>query len=221
MQRTQLDGNGSMWQSKNCHFDNSIAAPTLVWWRYFPSGLTTLDTRLVARWLLVSQGTIAIVNTSSSTAVRYCIKYCILGLSAAWVAIFPSGAQDSHFGSIAFPEQTSAQGYTGGTTSLPAVLGNKDENENLCLGFGDPMPDYILILDRDVDRLQLQVDSGGRDTTLLVRDIEEETLYCADDTDSGVDAGMTLDHGSSGRYKIWIGTSEPGKRWDYTLSVQP
>ncbi|MBE9041125.1 hypothetical protein IQ235_10080 [Oscillatoriales cyanobacterium LEGE 11467] len=149
------------------------------------------------------------------------VKSCFFGFAIASVIIFPSVAEDSHFGSIVFPDMTSAQGYTGGTTSLPAVLGNKDENENLCLGFGDPVPDYILILDRDIDRLRIQVDSGGRDTTLLIQDLEEQTLYCADDTEVGMDAGMTLSDRSSGRYKIWIGTSDPGQRWDYTLSVQP
>ncbi|HIK31991.1 MAG TPA: hypothetical protein IGS17_00995 [Oscillatoriales cyanobacterium M59_W2019_021] len=139
----------------------------------------------------------------------------------AWVASFPVPAKDSHFGEITFPNTTSGEGHTGGSTSLPALVGNRDRNDNFCLGFGDPIPDYILVLDEDVNQLAIQVDSQGHDTTLIVQGPDERTLYCADDTELGPDARLTLPEGKAGRYRIWVGAAEPGVNWTYKLSVEP
>lgn len=139
----------------------------------------------------------------------------------AWVASFPVAAKDSHFGELAFPNTTSGEGHTGGSTSLPALVGNRDLDDNFCLGFGYDIPDYILVLDEDVDRLAIQVDSRGRDTTLIVQGPDDRTLYCADDTESGTDARLMLPEGKAGRYRIWVGAAEPGVNWDYKLSVEP
>lgn len=130
-------------------------------------------------------------------------------------------AKDSHFGELTIPEVRMGEGHTGGSTSLPALLGNRDRDDNFCLGFGDPIPDYILVLDEDVAQLAIQVDSQGHDTTLIVQGPDDRTLYCADDTESGTDAGLTLSGGKAGRYRIWVGTAEPGANWNYRLSVEP
>lgn len=143
---------------------------------------------------------------------------------ASTIALFSSSApiaKDSHFGELTIPEVTSGEGHTGGSTSLPALLGNRDRHDNFCLGFGDPIPDYILVLDEDVAQLAIQVDSQGRDTTLIVQGPDDRTLYCADDTESGIDAALTLSGGKAGRYRIWVGTAEPGASWNYRLSVEP
>ncbi|MDY6937533.1 MAG: hypothetical protein SWY16_07690 [Cyanobacteriota bacterium] len=159
---------------------------------------------------------------AAKLASQSIVRVCILGGSMAGLVILPGFAKDSHFGSLVFPNAISGEGFTGGTTSLPAMFGNQDKNRNPCLGFGDVLPDYILILDRDVDRLAIQVDSGDRDTTLLVRDLDDGTLYCGDDTELGMDAAVTLSDGEGGnRYGVWVGTQEPGLRWDYTLSLEP
>ena len=145
---------------------------------------------------------------------------CSIAAAIALLSVFPTRAEDSHFGQLTFPGVTSGEGRTGGSTSLPALFGNRDRDNNLCLGFGDPIPDYILDLEEDVSQLSLQVNIGGRDTTLLVES-PDQSLYCADDTELGPDAGMTRSGWKAGQYRIWVGTSEPGMSWNYTLSVQP
>lgn len=149
------------------------------------------------------------------------IRSISISFAIAMISSLPLSAKDSHFGTLMIPNVTSGEGHTGGSTSLPAVLGNRDRDNNFCLGFGDPIPDYILVLDEDVAQLVIQVDSEGRDTTLIVQGPDDETLYCADDTDLGTDAGLTLSDGKAGRYRIWVGTAEPGMNWNYQLSVEP
>jgi hypothetical protein len=149
------------------------------------------------------------------------IRSISISFAIAMSATLPVPAKDSHFGTLTIPHVTSGEGHTGGSTSLPAVLGNRDRNDNFCLGFGDPIPDYILVVDEDVAQLVIQVDSEGHDTTLIVQGPDDRTLYCADDTESGTDAGLTLSNGKAGRYRIWVGTAEPGENWNYQLSVEP
>jgi hypothetical protein len=149
------------------------------------------------------------------------IRSISIASAIALVSSFPAPAKDSHFGTLTIPEVRSGEGHTGGSTSLPAVLGNRDRNDNFCLGFGDPIPDYILVLDEDVAQLVIQVNSEGRDTTLIVQGPDDRTLYCADDTELGTDAGLTLSNSKAGRYRIWVGTAEPGVNWNYQLSVEP
>jgi hypothetical protein len=149
------------------------------------------------------------------------IRSISLSFAIIAMASLPLPAKDSHFGTLMIPNATSGEGHTGGSTSLPAVLGNRDRDNNFCLGFGDPIPDYILVLDEDVAQLVIQVDSEGRDTTLIVQGPDSRTLYCADDTESGTDAGLTLSDGKAGRYRIWVGAAEPGVNWNYQLSVEP
>jgi hypothetical protein len=149
------------------------------------------------------------------------IRSISLGFVIALISSLPVPAKDSHFGTLTIPTVMSGEGHTGGSTSLPALLGNHDRDDNFCLGFGDPTPDYILVLDEDVAQLDIQVDSQGHDTTLIVQGPDDHTLYCADDTESGTDAGLTLAEGKAGRYRIWVGAAEPGVNWDYQLLVEP
>lgn len=129
----------------------------------------------------------------------------------------------SGFGTLTLgAEKTSGvlNGSTGGTTSLPAIVSNSDRNNNKCLGFGDPTPDHILVLQKDVPRLRLRVDSGGADTTLVVQG-PNGTIRCGDDSSTSKDASITDTDWQAGNHKIWVGTATPGVRRDYTLTVRP
>jgi hypothetical protein len=131
-------------------------------------------------------------------------------------------AQDSNFGTFTLNAKTLASvvnGATGGSTSLPAITTNSDRNDNQCLGFGDPKPDHIMKLTRKVDRLKLQVDSGGKDTTLVIMGPDGD-FRCADDFGGGKDAGMDDLDWKSGTYQVWVGSVVPGARRDYRLTVQ-
>lgn len=107
-------------------------------------------------------------------------------------------------------------GSTGGTTSLPAIVGNRDRNNQKCLGFGDPSPDHTLVLQKPVSALTLRVDSGGNDTTLLISG--PGGVRCA--AASGRDVRLQDADWQPGTYQIWVGTVEPGTNRDYRLTVR-
>lgn len=142
-----------------------------------------------------------------------------LGLLAVLGALPALG--QSNFGSLtlgANKQSGSLAGSTGGSTSLPAIVSNRDRNNNKCLGFGDPTPDHMLVLQQNVPNLKLRVNSGGGDTTLVVQGARD--VRCGDDSKSGKDASITDTDWQAGTYKIWVGTATPGERRDYTLYVR-
>lgn len=110
-------------------------------------------------------------------------------------------------------------GAIGGSTSLPAIVSNNDYHGKKCLGFGDPSPDHQLVLKQPFAKLQLKVNSGGSDTTLVIQG-PNGTVRCGDDTGANKDASITDSDWPAGSYKIWVGSSTPGTRRDYTLSVR-
>ncbi|MGB7413684.1 MAG: hypothetical protein WA902_05705 [Thermosynechococcaceae cyanobacterium] len=133
----------------------------------------------------------------------------------------PALAGSSNFGSISFAPGTKAglttKGYAKGVVALHKVVGNRDRNNNLCMGYGSPEPDHILVLNGNAAQLKLQVNSG-KDTTLLMKGPDNK-LYCADDTARGKDANLVTQALKSGSYKIWVGTGEAGQSYRYTLSI--
>jgi hypothetical protein len=132
-------------------------------------------------------------------------------------------AQESNFGSFSLNPKTRGaivDGATGGSTSLSAVTSNLDRDDNQCFGFGDPRPDHILSLEKAVDRLKVLVDSRGQDTTIVIQ-APDGSFICADDFGNSKDAGLDrLTPWSAGKYKFWIGTVTPGRRYNYKLTVQ-
>lgn len=113
----------------------------------------------------------------------------------------------------------SVGGTTGGTTSIPAIIGSTDRSGNKCLGFGDPNPDHIMTLKQPLSKLTLKVNSGGRDTTLVVRG-PNGALRCGDDTGSKKDASLVSSDWEPGVYQVWVGSMESGVRSNYRLSAQ-
>ena len=113
----------------------------------------------------------------------------------------------------------SVGGSTGGSVSIPAITGGSDRSGNKCLGFGDSKPDHLMTLSQDITKLNLKVNSGGRDTTIVIQGPEGE-LRCGDDTGSKKDASFSGTNWSAGTYKIWVGSMSSGDRGNYRLSVQ-
>ncbi|KYC39713.1 hypothetical protein WA1_30760 [Scytonema hofmannii PCC 7110] len=110
-------------------------------------------------------------------------------------------------------------GYTGGSYSLSAIS-NRDRNRNVCIGYADPKPDHILILEKDFSRLKIQVDTGGADTTLVIQGPDNSIVRCGDDTGRNKDASITDTTWKAGTYRIWVGTFKPGERRNYRLKIQ-
>lgn len=143
-------------------------------------------------------------------------------LMLATILTVPALAKPSNFGSVSVapgfkPAAKNMTGYAKGAVALHKVVGDRDRNNNRCMGYGSPEPDHILVLNGNFSRLKLQVKSG-KDTTLLLKGPGNQ-LFCADDTAKGQDAGLTAQKLKAGKYRVWVGTSEPGQRYRYTLSV--
>lgn len=113
----------------------------------------------------------------------------------------------------------SVGGSTGGSVSIPAITGSTDRSGNKCLGFGDSKPDHLMTLTQSVTKLNLKVNSGGRDTTIVIQGPDGE-LRCGDDTGSKKDASFSGTNWSAGTYKIWVGAMGSGDRGNYRLSAQ-
>ena len=110
-------------------------------------------------------------------------------------------------------------GSTGGSYSLASIV-NQDNYGNHCMGYGDPEPDHTMILDNDFARLKLKVKSGGKDTTLVVRNTDSKDIRCGFGQQHTRDAVIDGQNWKAGRYEIWVGSMKPHQNSNYSLSVE-
>ncbi|HLO47549.1 MAG TPA: hypothetical protein VK211_03890 [Kamptonema sp.] len=149
------------------------------------------------------------------------------GMLAAAIAAaisIPVFAETANFGTLTLshgfqPPTGVLRGSTGGSYSLSAIA-NFDRSKNKCLGFAAPTPDHILVLQQDFSRLTISINTGGKDTTLLVSGPDSSNVHCGDDTGQSKDASIVDSGWKAGTYRIWVGTMESGAKYNYTLSVQ-
>ncbi|MEH2392497.1 MAG: hypothetical protein V7K21_12840 [Nostoc sp.] len=161
------------------------------------------------------------------------MKYCRprLQFNGGWllailttITATPVIAETANFGTFKLstnfdPAQGRVQGFTGGSYSLSAIS-NRDRDQKACIGFADPTPDHIMVLEKDFSQLTIQVDSNNNDTTLLIKGPDQTTIRCGDDTGKSKDASVSDRNWKSGTYRIWVGTFNPGVKRDYTLTVE-
>ncbi|MEH2447876.1 MAG: hypothetical protein V7K18_19485 [Nostoc sp.] len=161
------------------------------------------------------------------------MKYCRprLQFHGGWllailtaITATPVIAETANFGTFNLstnfdPAQGRVQGFTGGSYSLSAIS-NRDRDQKACIGFADPTPDHIMVLEKDFSQLTIQVDSNNNDTTLLIQGPDQMTIRCGDDTGKSKDASVSDRKWKSGTYRIWVGTFNPGVKRDYTLTVE-
>ncbi|MCG6134167.1 MAG: hypothetical protein MET45_05820 [Nostoc sp. LLA-1] len=147
----------------------------------------------------------------------------LLALMSVVIAT-PAIAESSHFGKFTLspgfdPSTGIVQGQTGGAYSLSGIS-RRDRDRNLCIGFGDPQPDHILVLEENFDQLTVLVNSRGNDTTLLIQGPDNKTIRCGNGSQTSKDASLTDKNWTAGNYSIWVGTFHPRMRHNYTLTVQ-
>lgn len=106
-------------------------------------------------------------------------------------------------------------GHTGGSYSLSSIA-NRDYKNRPCIGYGDPDPDHIIVLEENLAKLTLQVDSRGKDTTIIVRG-PDNIIRCGDDTGNNKDANIGDNNWKVGTYRVWVGSINPNQNWDYSL----
>lgn len=132
------------------------------------------------------------------------------------------GAKAANFGQLAIApnfDSTNAvlTGYTGGSYSLTAIA-TRDQNGTACIGYSDVNPDHVVVLQQDFSQLTLEVDSGGNDTTLVVKG-PGNTIRCAFGSRSQPDAILAGEDWEAGEYKVWVGSIDANRQLDYTLSA--
>jgi hypothetical protein len=99
-------------------------------------------------------------------------------------------------------------------------MSNRDKDKRVCIGFGDPNPDHILVLEQDFEELKILINSNGKDTTLFIQGPDDQTIRCGDDTGRSKDASVSDRQWKKGKYKIWAGTFSPGDKFNYTIKVE-
>ena len=147
------------------------------------------------------------------------VKASLLGLG--WLsqssAVF---ANPANFASLSLSPGFSSKtvkGYTKGAIALHRIVGERDMQRNMCLGYGSLSPDHELVLKKNVKKLSVQV-SSSRDTTLLIKG-PKNRLYCFDDSAQGKDAGWIANQLPAGKYSIWVGSFEKGQQFRYSVTV--
>ncbi len=113
---------------------------------------------------------------------------------------------------------TTLRGVVRGSVELHHLVGDRDSFQNRCMGYGSVEPDHVLRLPQDLKTLKLQVTSQNRDTTMIVRG--NGKVYCADDSPSGKDAGITLSNLKTGNLEVWVGSFEARQRIPYRLTIR-
>ena len=146
----------------------------------------------------------------------------LLALSLALISA-PAIAQSAHFGEFTLASSANkiaaaVTGRTDGSYDL-SIIAKTDTAGNPCIGYASVNPDHVMILEQDLAKLKLQVDSNGKDTTLVVRG-PDNIIRCDFGTNETPDAVIEDLNWPSGKYQIWVGCIEPEQNWDYRLSVQ-
>ena len=116
------------------------------------------------------------------------------------------------------PSAGRVAGNTGGAYSLSSIA-NSDQDKRPCIGYGSETPDHIMSLQKDFPKLSVQVNSRGRDTTLVIKG-PGNFILCGDDTGSSKDASVEASNWKAGEYRIWVGSIAPRQRWNYILTVR-
>lgn len=142
----------------------------------------------------------------------------VIGLVAT-----PVLSESANFGTLTLSsgfssELGSAIGTTGGSFSLPSLV-NRDRQNRPCLGYAEETPDHIINLEANFDQLEIVVDSGGKDTTLLITG-PDNLKFCGDDQGASKDASINISNLPAGQYQLWVGTMNPNQTWNYTLTVR-
>lgn len=153
---------------------------------------------------------------------KKCSRLSLIGLVALMASLFPTAEVASQ--TIRLSAQPSNQpkvvrGYVRGTVGLHNIVGERDRQQQRCMGYGSASPDHQLDLTQGLTTVSLQVRSRAKDTTLVIRG-PNDAVYCADDSALGKDAGMTLQNLPPGLYQVWVGSFDMGGKFSYTLSIQ-
>lgn len=165
----------------------------------------------------------SLVNKSIAFGCKTWLHSGIVGIFTV-ITVNPVMANNANFASMSLrpgfdTSKSIVSGYTGGSYPLSAIS-NRDRDRKLCIGFADPRPDHILVLEKDFSNLRFLVDSAGADTTIVIQGPDDKTIRCGDDTGRKKDASIEGKDFKAGKYRIWIGVFNPGTRVNYTLSVQ-
>jgi hypothetical protein len=145
-------------------------------------------------------------------------KLLVLALLLPLAAV-PAWAQSAPIKlSLGFARQEGVlSGATNGSYSLSSVA-KFDAQRNPCLGFATNTPSHTVVLGQSFPKLNFQVNSRGKDTTLVVR-MPNGQVLCGDDTGTSKDASVNATNLPAGEYAVWVGSIDPGKRWSYGLTI--
>ena len=154
---------------------------------------------------------------------KHRLSWSYLIITFAIFNAIPTLAQPANFGTLTLGSNNSSgslSGSTGGSASLPAVVSNSDRHDKKCLGFGDAKADHLLVLTKPFSKLRLKVNSGDRETTIVIKG-SDDSVRCGDNANSS-NKGATLEDSDwqAGTYQVWVGAIEPGVRTNYRLTVQ-
>ncbi|MFN3361937.1 MAG: hypothetical protein ACK421_11000 [Pseudanabaenaceae cyanobacterium] len=113
------------------------------------------------------------------------------------------------------PDPLQMSGRAGGEVSLAVLAGSASG----CRGFAQSEPNHVLTVTESFPLLDMvaMTRDVNQDLTMLVKG-PGGAIWCGDDEYRGrsprVSARLV-----KGTYQVWVGTGEPGRAVDYTLSI--
>jgi hypothetical protein len=163
---------------------------------------------------------------------RYWIKLVSPGFTGGFIGGVIGGLTGGAIGLMAGAAQADepitltagaaeVQGVTADGDRTPqslTQLASRDRRRKLCLGYSTTEPGHTFVLSENQPRLQVAVESEGRDTTLLIQG--PRGIDCNDNARRGNrDAAITDSDWPAGTYQIWVGAFNPGDTIDYVLRI--
>jgi len=126
-------------------------------------------------------------------------------------------SEEPTFGTVSL-----AAGFTPDPHTVGMPSGGEVEVNYLgggCTGYAAIAPDYRLNWTGDSDELRVFFAAqDGSDTTLLIN-LPDGEWVCDDDSDSGLDPLIEIDHPPAGQYDIWVASYSAGDFIDGTLHI--
>jgi hypothetical protein len=113
------------------------------------------------------------------------------------------------------------RGFSRGTVALFQNVGDRDVQNNRCMGYGNLDPDHVVEIQGKMSTLKFQVKTQQQQDTTIVVQGPNNVVYCsADAADGSGNTTLTINNFKEGTYKVWVGALDAGKTFRYSLSLQ-
>ena len=142
-------------------------------------------------------------------AIALAIVFCLLGGG------LPAVSQVVTLSRNFRPDPLQMEGKAGGEVSLANLAGSASG----CRGYGQGAPNHVLTISESLPVLDIVAFTRdvNQDLTMLIKG-SGGAVWCGDDEYRNRSPRVSV-RLPKGTYQVWVGTGDPGRSVDYTLSI--